>query len=269
MDLIKSYGQQKKYWQAWNRSAGMRRQSYGKIREDRKGRNMRKTTYESTTNQKKPFMLRDFRRHSSFNLQIFAEEGGAEEGSGEGDGGSGGGSEEGDAGKKEDPKGKPKTYSDADLDRIIAKKKADWEKQHAKDLEDAKEEARKYERMSKEQREEADKKKAADEAAKKDARIKELEQQIATDALRKSVAQDVEAMPEGITASQDFLDLVVTGDADAANANVKKLVGIILADRKAQEEKRATGSTPRKYGNDGSGPVDPYTSIANKYNKER
>ena len=160
-----------------------------------------------------------------------------------------------------------KKYSDADVDRIVAGKFAKWQKEHEADLEKAKEEARKYERMSKEQKEEADRKKAAEDAAKKDARIKELEQQIATDALRKSVAQDVEAMPEGISASQDFLDLVVTGDADAAKANVKKLVGIILADRKAQEEKRARGTTPKNYGGGGDGKVDPYQAIVNKYKR--
>lgn len=170
-----------------------------------------------------------------FMLQLFADDG-AEDEPEDDKGGEGKGGEE--------PK---RVYDDAEVDRIVAKHKAEWEKKHAADLEAAKDEARKYERMSKEQKEEADKKKAADEAAKKDARIKELESQIANDALRKSVAADVEAMPEGIKVTQDFLDLVVTGDADTANANVKKIVGIILADRKAQEEKRATGRTPKSY----------------------
>lgn len=162
---------------------------------------------------------------------------------------------------------KPRTYDDAEVDRIVAKHKAEWEKQHAADLQKATDEARKYERMSKEQKEEADRKKAEEEAAKKDARIKELEAQIATDALRKSVAADVEAMPDGITASQDFLDLVVTGDADAAKANVKKLVGIILADRKAQEEKRARGNTPKNFGSNNGGKTDPYQAIVDKYKR--
>lgn len=210
----------------------------------------------------------DFKKHSRFNLQLFDDDPGV----GGNDGAADGEHDEKDGKEpdqkdKDDDKEKPRTYTDADVDRIVAKHKKDWEKAHAKDLEDAKEEARKYERMSKEQREEADKKKAAEEAARKDARIKELEQQIATDALRKSVASDVEAMPEGISASQDFLDLVVTGDADAAKNNVKKLVGIILADRKAQEEKRATGRTPKDYGNNGGGAVDPYTAVANKYKR--
>ena len=151
--------------------------------------------------------------------------------------------------------------------RIVAKHKKEWEEQHKEDLEKAKDEARKYERMSKEQREEADRKKAEEESAKKDARIKELEQQIATDALRKSVAADVEAMPEGIVASQDFLDLVVTGDADTSNANVKKIVGIILADRKAQEEKRATGRTPKSYGSGNKGEVSEIDRRIAKYSK--
>lgn len=214
---------------------------------------------------------RDFRGHSRMRLQYFADEGG--------DAGSGddaaGGKPDGEDGPGKDPKPESKNekadekrrYDDAEVDRIVAKHKAEWEKQHAKDLEDAKEEARKYERMSKEQREEADRKKAADEAARKDARIKELEAQIATDALRKSVAADVEAMPEGIQASQDFLDLTVTGDADTAKKNVQKLVNLILADRKAQEEKRAAGRTPKATHTD-SGAVNPYERVAAKYNKK-
>lgn len=193
----------------------------------------------------------DYKGHTRINLQIFAEGESGDDDSGNDD--PDGEAEEQEKGEKEKPK---RTYDDAEVDRIVAKHRKEWEEQHKKDLEKAKDEARKYERMSKEQREEADRKKAEEEAAKKDARIKELEQQIATDALRKSVASDVEAMPEGITASQDFLDLVVTGDADTSKANVKKIVGIILADRKAQEEKRATGRTPKSYNNNDNTPTE-------------
>jgi len=215
-----------------------------------------------------PYELKKLR----WDLQLFADDG---DGAGTDPYDSGDNGEEGGEGGKGDKKGsgdpgegsKPRTYTDADVDAIVAKKFAKWQKEHEKDLEKAKEEARKYERMSKEQREEADRKKAEEEAEKKDARIRELENQIATDALRKSVAKDVEAMPEGITASQDFLDLVVTGDADTAKANVKKLVGLILADRKAQEEKRAKGTTPRNYGGNGDGRINPYERIADKYRK--
>lgn len=171
--------------------------------------------------------------------------------------------------KRDDDKDKAggKKYDDAEVDRIVAKHRAEWEKKHAEDLKKATDEARKYERMTKEQKEAEDKRKAEEESAKKDARIKELEAQIATDALRKTVAADVEAMPEGIVASQDFLDLAVTGDADTAKANVKKLVGIILADRKAQEEKRARGNTPKSFGNNDNGPKDPYQAVRDKYKR--
>lgn len=170
--------------------------------------------------------------------------------------------------KKDDDKDKAggKKYDDAEVDRIVAKHRAEWEKKHAEDLKKATDEARKYERMTKEQKEAEDKRKAEEESAKKDARIKELEAQIATDALRKTVAADVEAMPEGIVASQDFLDLAVTGDADAAKANVKKLVGVILADRKAQEEKRARGNTPKSFGSNGDQLTEIQRRIA-KYKK--
>lgn len=215
---------------------------------------MKKRTYEtmltSVTCRKVPQDYRGRKKQMHFELQVFAE--GDEGVDGDEDFDSPESNNGTSSEDKNEDKGK-RTYDDAEVDRIVAKHKKEWEEQHKKDLETARDEARKYERMSKEQREEADKKKAEEESAKKDARIKELEQQIATDALRKSVAADIEAMPEGIQASQDFLDLVVTGDADTSNANVKKIVGIILADRKAQEEKRATGRTPKGYSNNGNG----------------
>ena len=219
---------------------------------------MKKRIYMSMLAGKKKDMKcpQDFKGHGHYGLQIFAEDPEGEGSEGSGNGGEGENPESSGEGKEskggaKDGNGSERTYNDAEVNRIVAKHKKEWEAQHAKDLEKAKDEARKYERMSKEQREEADRKKAEEEVAKKDARIAELEQQIATDALRKSVAADIEAMPEGITVTQDFLDLVVTGDADTSNANVKKLVGILLADRKSQEEKRATGRTPKSYGNNG------------------
>ena len=229
-------------WQARNRSPGRGGQSWGVLREERKGHKMKYKDY------KKLLM----------NLRMF-DDGEPEPKKDEAQ----------EPKKEEQPEEKKggKKYDDAEVDRIVAKHRAEWEKKHADDLKQATEEARKYERMSKEQKEEADRKKAAEEAAKKDARIKELEAQIATDALRKSVAADVEAMEEGVAASQDFLDLVVTGDADASKANVQKLVGIILADRKAQEEKRARGTTPKNFEQTG-GKVDAYTAIVNKYNRK-
>lgn len=232
----------------------------GMVREGQERRTMRQyTNYEL--------------KKLTWDLQLFADEGDAgdsgDNGASEGDAG-----KEGDQGDNKGSEGKdgkegeqPRTYTDADVDAIVAKKYAKWQKQHEADLEKAKDEARKYERMSKEQREKADRKKAEEEAAKKDARIRELEAQIATDALRKTVAADVEAMKEGIAASQDFLDLVVTGDADLAKKNVDKLVGIILADRKAQEEKRATGKTPKSFGGGAGGSKDVYEAVLEKYNR--
>lgn len=193
------------------------------------------------------------------NLRMFDEEPAA------GAGGEPSGQDQGE--KKNEDKSGGKKYDDAEVDRIVAKHRAEWEKKHADDLKKATDEARKYERMSKEQKEAEDKRKADEEAAKKDARIKELENQIAAETLRKSVAADVEAMPEDIKASQDFLDLVVTGDADTAKSNVKKLVGIILADRKVQEEKRARGNTPKSFGNNNNGPKDPYQAVRDKYRR--
>lgn len=144
-----------------------------------------------------------------------------------------------------------RSYNDAEVDRIVAKHKAEWERAHKADLEKAKDEARKYERMSKEERAKADQLKAEEEAKAKDARIAELEAKIAEAEMRKTVASELEALPEGFVASQDFLDATVSGDAEKTKAQVERLKRIILDDRKRQEEKRARGNTPRSYGSGG------------------
>lgn len=201
----------------------------------------------------------------TINLQLFNDgENSADESESDANGGTG---KDSSTSEEETEKEKPaRSYSDADVDRIIAKKKAAWEKEHAAEVEKAKEEARKYERMSKEQREEADRKKAAEESAAKDKEIAELKAQIAMDAMRKTVAADVEALPEEFVASQDFLDLTVTGDADESRAKVEKLKKVILADRKAQEQKRARGNTPRSYGSGGKD-VSGLDAVIAKYSK--
>lgn len=177
---------------------------------------------------------------------------------------------EGEDSSAEEDKGKKgeqeRSYNDAEVDRIVAKHKAEWEKAHKADLEKAKDEARKYERMSKEERAKADQLKAEEESKAKDDRIAELEAKIAEAEMRKTVATELEALPEGFVASQDFLDATVSGDAEKTKAQVERVKRIILADRKLQEEKRARGNTPRNYGSGGKA-VSGMDALIAKYSK--
>lgn len=86
-----------------------------------------------------------------FNLRMFDDPDPADEG---------GNDQKEEPDKKEEEKPDGKKYDDAEVDRIVAKHKAEWEKKHAEDLKKATDEARKYERMTKEQKEAEDKRKA-------------------------------------------------------------------------------------------------------------
>ena len=57
---------------------------------------------------------------------------------------------------------------------------------------------------------------------------------------------------KSIDATQDMLDFVVGADAESTKANIDKFVAIVEAQLKAAEIERATGKTPRKYGNEGN-----------------
>lgn len=163
---------------------------------------------------------------------------------------------EGEDSSTEEDKGKKgeqeRSYNDAEVDRIVAKHKAEWEKAHKADLEKAKDEARKYERMSKEERAKADQLKLEEEMKAKDARIAELEAEKANAEMRKTVASELEALPEDFLVNQDLLDLTVSGDAEQTKDKVEKMKRYVLAERKRQEEKRARGNTPRNYGSGGN-----------------
>ena len=152
------------------------------------------------------------------------------------------------------PKGddKPRTYNDADVDRIVAKHKAEWEKKHAQDVEDAKKEAEKLAKMNKEQKEQYEQEKKDKLIEKQKEEIAKLKAEANRAELSKTAAKIMKEEHQ-ITATQDMLDFVVTDNADDTKSNIDKLVGIIMEDRKAQEEKRARGNTPKNYNQNGGG----------------
>lgn len=194
------------------------------------------------------------------NLQLFAEgegDGAEGNGSGTGEGANGNEGEGSNSGGKEgsfdDFLSNPKNQ--AEFDRRVAKalstQKAKLDGEYQTNLADAKKEAEKLARMNSEQKKQY-------EAEKKDQLIKDQQEEInrlKQDALRSELSKEAARIMKSdhsIIATQDMLDFVVGDNADTTKANISKLVGIILDDRKLQEEKRATGRTPRSYSNNGN-----------------
>lgn len=143
-----------------------------------------------------------------------------------------------------------KKYTDAEVDAILNRKFAKWQKAQDKAVADARAEAEKVAKMNSEQ-------KLQYEAEKKDQLIKDQQAEIdrlKQDALRSELSKSAARIMKDdyqIIATQDMLDFAVGTDAESTTANIAKLVGIIMDDRKLQEEKRARGTVPKAYRTDG------------------
>ena len=203
-------------------------------------------------------IMKLFKSRRKFNLQLFAEgdgNGADGNGAGTGEGAEGGGVEGGDGfgegtGSFDDFLSNPENQ--AEFDRRIAKalstQKAKLDGEYQTNLADAKKEAEKLAKMNAEQKKQY-------EAEKKDQLIKDQQAEIDKlkhEALKAELSKEAARIMKSdhsIIATQDMLDFVVGDDADTTKANIAKLVGIIQEDRKLQEEKRATGRTPRNYDN--------------------
>lgn len=143
-----------------------------------------------------------------------------------------------------------KKYTDAEVDAILNRKFAKWQKAQDKAIADARAEAEKVAKMNSEQKRQY-------EAEKKDQLIKDQQAEIdrlKQDALRSELSKSAARIMKDdyqIIATQDMLDFAVGTDAESTTANIAKLVGIIMDDRKLQEEKRARGTVPKAYRTDG------------------
>jgi len=204
---------------------------------------------------------------SLFDLQLFADEtdtSGSEQDTGAKSAGE----------SKTEPESKPtestgKTYTDEDVDKIVksrlARAEKKWESERAEIENKAKAEGERLAKMNEEQKKQYEAEKKDREIQKYKDRVAELEKAALKGELAKSASEILKKDHE-IVATQYMLDFVVGEDADSTQENIKKLVSIILDDRKLQDEKRAIGRTPQVYQNKG-GTVDPYAKIANKYRK--
>ena len=131
-----------------------------------------------------------------------------------------------------------KKYSDADLNEIINQKFAKWQEKQDKAVADAKAEAEKLAKMNADQ-------KAQYEAEQKDKLISEMQSQLQQIAMGKVATEML--TEKNIDATQSMLDFIVADTAEETKANVEKFVEIVNAQVKANEVRRATGTTPKSY----------------------
>ncbi|EOS60911.1 DUF4355 domain-containing protein [Dubosiella newyorkensis] len=190
-----------------------------------------------------------------FNLQLFAEESAPDLTPDE---------PENAPKSSEEEKGE-KTFTQAELDKIVKDRLKRAEKENQKKIEEARTEAQKLAKMNEEQKKAYEQEKIQMENENLKNQIAQLEKQAQRTELSKSAATILQENHK-ITATQDILDFVVGETAEDTNVRIEKLVSVIKADRKAVEAERALGRTPKIYRTDHEKP-SPFEAKLNKYKR--
>lgn len=184
-----------------------------------------------------------------FDLQMFADEG--DNGGADGNGGDGAGDS---ASGAQDQKPAAK-YTDEDVDRIIEKKFAEWEKKKAKQVSEA-------ERLSKMSAEE-----------KANERIKQLEERLAAADREKAVAamtKQARAIlaDKNINVNDDLLTNLIAEDAETTKANCENFISLFTAAVEKAVKERVKGDTP-KTGTSSGMTKEQIMKVANRAERQR
>lgn len=167
---------------------------------------------------------------NKFNLQLFTDNDAPEGGEGNNDG------DAPEGGEGQDGEKKTKKYSDEDVNKIIAKKIAEWEK--------------KQEKKTKENQE-AERLKNMSEQEKRDHEFKELQDKIANyekqEALEKmtKVARSILSEQE-INVNDELLSNLVTEDADTTKTNVENFAKMFKAAVQKEVAAKLRHEPPKK-----------------------
>lgn len=157
--------------------------------------------------------------------------------------------------EKPNEKDVPK-HTDADVDRIVKQKKAEWQKAQQK----AVDEAQKLAQMSAEEKAEYERQKATEERDELKNRIAELERAAAKVELGKEATKLLRE--KNIEATEGILSFVVGDDANQTKANIDAFVKVVEEQVKKAEIARATGTTPKIITNNGDAPNEIQKRIA-------
>lgn len=160
-----------------------------------------------------------------------------------------------------------KTFTQDEVNEMIkkrlAREKAKLKAETEEAVKTAQAEAAKLAKMNADQKREYEEKKKDEQIAKQQEEIAKLKAETLRAELSRQVGSELQT--EGYPATVDVMEFVVGRDAEETKARKDKFISIIQADRKAQAEKRATGTTPKQYG--GGQKTDPFASIMKKYKR--
>lgn len=191
-----------------------------------------------------------------FNLQLFAEEAAAETGTGTET------TTEQTTEQSTEPEGskaEEKKYTDADFDKKLNQKFAEWQKKKEQEIA----EAEKLAKMNAEEKANHNAQKEKERADKAEARIAELERKDALAEMSKTARKML--ADEGINISDELLSVLVTPEAEATQTSIKNFVKLFKAEVEKGIKAQATGTTPKIIQNNSEGLSEIEKRIA-KYN---
>lgn len=164
------------------------------------------------------------------NLQFFAEEASsAESGAPES-------TETKENSNPEEQQPQEKTFTQEEVDKMVQKRMARYDRDHQKEIDDAKSEAVKYAKMNKDEKQKHDLEKAQADA-------KQAREDLARYQLRDATRQAI--IDGGYTPTDDDLDMIVAGDAETTKNNTQSFLAMVERIRNSVRDDLLKGSTPK------------------------
>lgn len=133
----------------------------------------------------------------------------------------------------------PKTFTQEEVDKMVQKRMARYDREHQKEVESAKTEAAKLAKMNKDQKKDYELQQAQQKA-------QDAEAQLARYQLRDTVRKQL--VDGGFTPEESDIDLVVTADAETTKQNGDALLAMVERIRNDERQKTLSGSTPKVSG---------------------
>lgn len=135
--------------------------------------------------------------------------------------------------------GQPKTFTQEEVDKMVEKRMARYDRAHQKEVESAKTEAAKLAKMNKDQKKDYELQQAQQKA-------QDAEAQLARYQLRDTVRKQL--VDGGFTPEESDIDLVVTADAETTKQNGDALLAMVERIRNDERQKTLSGTTPKVSG---------------------
>lgn len=167
------------------------------------------------------------------NLQFFAEEASsAESGAPES-------TETKENSNPEEQQPQEKTFTQEEVDKMVQKRMARYDRDHQKEIDDAKSEAVKYAKMNKDEKQKHDLEKAQADA-------KQAREDLARYQLRDATRQQL--TEGGYNATDSDIDMIVTGDAETTKNYTQAFLDMVERIRESTRNDLLKGNTPKAGG---------------------